>query len=121
MFLAVEPMGIGDAVLLSLVGFAIVFIVLCILMGMITLMTAIANRFEKKAEFAGAPSPVQAVIVREEARAASQSGKIPAPGSVGECMLHTVDDQTAAILMAIVADDLKAPLNELRFISIKQV
>jgi Na+-transporting methylmalonyl-CoA/oxaloacetate decarboxylase gamma subunit len=121
MFLAVAPISIGDALLLSLVGFAIVFFVLCVLMAMIALMTAAANRFQNTE---APPSPVDAVIVREEASRAAAAvplGKVPAEGSVGECLLHTVSDQTAAILMAIVADDLKIPLNELRFISIKEL
>ena len=48
----------------------------------------------------------------------------PAPlakGSCGPVMLHDVPDRTAAMIMAIVADELKTPLNELRFISIKEV
>ena len=44
-----------------------------------------------------------------------------APGSAGQLKLHDVDPKTAAMLMAIVADKLGKPLNELRFISIKEV
>ena len=44
-----------------------------------------------------------------------------APGSAGQLKLHNVDPRTAAMLMAIVADKLGKPLNELRFISIKEV
>ena len=44
-----------------------------------------------------------------------------APGSAGELKLHNVDPKIAAMLMAIVADKLQKPLNELRFISIKEV
>jgi len=45
----------------------------------------------------------------------------PAPGSCGDVKRFDVPDKTAAMLMAIVADQIKAPLNELRFISIKEV
>ena len=45
----------------------------------------------------------------------------PAPGSAGQIKLHTVAPKTAAMLMAIVADKTGKPLNELRFISIKEV
>ena len=34
--------------------------------------------------------------------------------------LYDTDPRTAAMLMAIVADELKAPLNELRFLSIRE-
>ena len=44
-----------------------------------------------------------------------------APGSAGELKLHNVEPKTAAMLMAIVADKMGKPLNELRFISIKEV
>ena len=44
-----------------------------------------------------------------------------APGSAGQLKLHDVEPKTAAMLMAIVADKLGKPLNELRFISIKEV
>ncbi len=44
-----------------------------------------------------------------------------APGSAGQLKLHNVEPKTAAMLMAIVADKLQKPLNELRFISIKEI
>ena len=44
-----------------------------------------------------------------------------APGSAGQLKLHNVEPKTAAMLMAIVADKTGKPLNELRFISIKEV
>ena len=44
-----------------------------------------------------------------------------APGSAGEVKLFDVPDKEAAMIMAIVADNLQKPLNELRFISIKEV
>ena len=44
-----------------------------------------------------------------------------APGSAGKLKLYNVEPKTAAMIMAIVADKLQKPLNELRFISIKEV
>ena len=44
-----------------------------------------------------------------------------APGVAGELKLHDVEPKTAAMLMAIVADKMGKPINELRFISIKEV
>lgn len=43
-----------------------------------------------------------------------------AKGSRGDVNITTVPPKTAAMIMSIVADELKAPLNELRFISIKE-
>ena len=44
-----------------------------------------------------------------------------APGSAGQLKLHDVEPKTAAMLMAIVANKMGKPLNELRFLSIKEV
>ena len=44
-----------------------------------------------------------------------------APGSAGQLKTYNVEPKTCAMLMAIVADKLGKPLNELRFISIKEV
>ena len=47
--------------------------------------------------------------------------KPTAPGSAGQVKIHGVEPKTAAMLMAIVANKMDKPLNELRFISIKEV
>ena len=52
---------------------------------------------------------------------AQQTQKPTAPGSAGALKLHDVEPKTAALLMAIVANKLGKPLNELRFLSIKEV
>ena len=44
-----------------------------------------------------------------------------APGTAGDLKLHNVEPKVAAMLMAIVADKLGKPLNELRFLSIREV
>ncbi len=44
-----------------------------------------------------------------------------APGTAGKLKIHDVEPKTAAMLMAIVADKTGKPLNELRFLSIKEV
>ena len=44
-----------------------------------------------------------------------------APGAAGQIKLHNVEPKTAAMVMAIVAEKTGKPLNELRFISIKEV
>jgi len=49
------------------------------------------------------------------------SPNAPAKGSCGKLKRYNVSDKTCAILMAIVADKMGTPLNELRFISIKEI
>ena len=44
-----------------------------------------------------------------------------APGTAGEFKLYNTDPRDAAMVMAIVADSLGKPVNELRFISIREV
>ena len=105
-------LGVGPAAVLALLGYAVVFFGLILLMIVVMIMgkifVAAANR-KKAAE----PAPV--------AEAAPEVAKPTAPGSAGELKLHDVEPKTAAMLMAIVADKLGKPLNELRFISIKEV
>ena len=53
---------------------------------------------------------------------AAEAPKAPAaPGSAGDFKLYNTDPRDAAMVMAIVADTLGKPLNELRFISIREV
>ena len=47
--------------------------------------------------------------------------KIPASGSFGEIKLNGVPENHAAMAMAIVADEIGSPINELRFISIRKI
>ena len=104
-----ENIGILDAGIVALLGYAVVFFGIILLMVVIMLIGKIFTAQEKKTV---APAPAPAV---EPAPAPT------APGSAGELKLHDVEPKTAAMLMAIVADKLGKPLNELRFISIKEV
>ena len=101
-----SDVGIGRALGYSALGFAIVFLMLIVLLAVIKIMVAVLNRKKQ---------PVQA------AQPAEQPVGTPAPGSAGHVKLFDVPDATAAMLMAIVADKMQKPLNELRFISIKEV
>lgn len=97
-------------------GMAVVFAVLVLLMVIIQIESKVVASMEgKKQESEQAAVPTPAPVAPAAA---------PAPvakGSCGPVMLHDVPDRTAAMVMAIVADELKTPLNELRFISIKEV
>jgi Na+-transporting methylmalonyl-CoA/oxaloacetate decarboxylase gamma subunit len=109
-----ENLGILDAGIVALLGYAVVFFGLIMLMIVIMIIGKIFIASEaKKAAKAAAAAP--AAPVEPEAP------KPVAPGTAGELKLHDVEPKTAAMLMAIVADKLGKPLNELRFISIKEV
>ena len=98
----------------SIIGFAIVFLVLIILMVVINIMAAIMKRSKKQA----APAPAAASAAA--AAAPAPQGK-PAPGTAGELKLYGTPERDAAMIMAIVASKMNKPLNELRFKSIKEV
>ena len=70
---------------------------------------------------APAAAPVAAAPAAAPAAPVEEAPKPTAPGAAGQLKLHDVEPKTAAMLMAIVADKLGKPLNELRFISIKEV
>ena len=83
----------------SIFGMAVVFLML-----VIGVMARIARRNQEK-----------------EAAPETPASPALAPGSAGQIQLNDVPDETAAMLMAIVADELGKPLNEIRFVSIREV
>ena len=100
--------SIANAGIVALLGYAVVFF------GLILLGKAfMAAEAKQKAAAAAAPAAA--------APAAPAVNAEPAPGSAGKLKLHDVEPKTAAMLMAIVADKMGKPINELRFISIKEV
>ena len=115
--LAAEPdlvnLKIADAGILALLGYATVFFGIIALMVVIMIIGKI---FIAKANKAAAAAPAAAPAAPAEAAPAPT-----APGAAGKLKLYNVEPKTAAMIMAIVADKMGKPLNELRFISIKEV
>ena len=109
-------LGIGQAAILALLGYAVVFFGLILLMLVVVCMGKIFIAKEKKAKAAAAPAAPVAPVVP-----AAPAAPAEAPGTAGQLKLYDVPPKTAAMLMAIVADKMGKPLNELRFISIKEV
>ena len=126
MFLAAAPdlenITIGNAAIVALLGYAVVFFGLILLMAVIIVMGKIFIAKDKKA--AAKADAAKAAIVPAAAPVAAPVApvaEVAAPGSAGQLKLHDVEPKTAAMLMAIVANKMGKPLNELRFISIKEV
>ena len=98
----------------ALLGYCVVFfgliLLMCVIMIMGTIMTRKAAAPAVQAAPAAAPAPTAPAV---EAK--------PAPGTAGEFKLYNTDPRDAAMVMAIVADSLGKPINELRFISIREV
>ena len=110
--------GIMDAAIVAVLGYAVVFFGLILLMGVIIIMgKAFMAKDKKAAEKAAAAKEILASVPVAAPAAESPA----APGTAGQLKLHDVEPRTAAMIMAIVADKMGKPLNELRFISIKEV
>lgn len=99
--------NLGPACIVALLGYALVFAGLILLMIVIILFGKLFS-MKKKEKVSVAPeiAPAPPAV---------------APGTAGSLKLHNVDPKTAAMLMAIVADKMGKPLNELRFLSIREV
>lgn len=105
---AAEKSSLGEILLIALVGFVTVFVVLVVLMFIISLISKVFS--ENKPE-KSVPEIAPAPAADENERVDSYTG----------VKLINVSDKDAALIMAIVADGLDMPLDNLRFISIKEV
>ena len=112
-----ENISIANAAIVALLGYAVVFFGLILLMTVLIIMGKIFTAKDKKA-----------AALSDAAKASLATGKAapevtgePAPGTAGQLKLYDTNPKTAAMIMAIVADKMGKPLNELRFISIKEV
>ena len=110
-------MELGAAAVIALLGYAVVFfgivLLMCVMIVMGKIFVAKANKEKAKEAAPKAAAPVAAP--------AAPAAPAVAPGTAGQLKLHDVPPKTAAMIMAIVADTMGKPLNELRFISIKEV
>lgn len=102
--------SVGDAAMTALLGYAVVFIGIIMLMILVMFVGDLMFKSAKR-KAANAPAPAPAAPAAPAA----------APGTAGELKLYDTDPRDAAMVMAIVADKLGKPLNELRFKSIREV
>ena len=114
-----DNIGILDAAIVAVLGYAVVFFGLILLMCVIIIMGKAFMAKDAKAAAKAAAAKEILAAVPVAAPAAPESPA--APGTAGQLKLHDVEPRTAAMIMAIVADKMGKPLNELRFISIKEV
>ena len=115
-----ENISILNAAIVAVLGYAVVFLGLILLMLVIMAMgKAFAAKDAKQAAPAKVPAPVAAPVLVPDTVATVAADA--APGSAGPVKLYDTPPKTAAMIMAIVADQMGKPLNELRFISIKEV
>lgn len=117
-------MAFNDALLTAVLGYATVFagILLLIIVVMIVgrLMSGAKNKAAAKNGQTAGKDSFAAGKGLPEGSAVTEEKRL-APGSAGELKLYDTDPKTAAMIMAIVADNLGKPLGELRFRSIREV
>lgn len=104
-------MNIVDCTILAGIGILTVFAVLFVLsifIRLISFTVNLQNPWKKHAKVS-----------------LSGHGNLQLPAipntSCGLCRQYQVDDHTAAMVMAIVAEEMNLPLNEITFISIREV
>lgn len=98
-------MSLFDSILISFFGIGIVFIVLATLSAVLKIQSTIFRFLGKENQHIEHYSENES---KEEL-------------TYGEVQLVDVDDRTAALIMAIVSDEMKTPLEELHFKYIKSV
>ena len=104
--------GIGAAAVTALLGYAVVFFGLALLMWVVMGLGKVMSAKTAK--------PAPAAEIKPEAPAPAVP-KEEAKGTAGTILLHDVPEREAAMVMAVVAHRLGKPLNQLRFKSIREV
>ena len=124
-YLAVAPdlvnISIANAGIVALLGYAVVFFGLFLLMLVITAMGKVFMSKDSKTKEAPKAAPAAAAAAVSAVAAVADPTSDAAPGTAGQLKLYDTPPKTAAMIMAIVANQRGKPLNELRFISIKEV
>ena len=105
--------SIPNAALTALLGYLVVFL------GLVLLVVVVLIQGKLMAPKKSA-APAPAAVPVEEAAPAKREGP-KAKGTAGELKLYDTDPKDAAMIMAIVADATGKPLNELRFLSIREI
>ena len=125
-YLAAAPdltnISIANAGIVAVLGYAVVFFGLILLMLVVMAMGKAFMAKDSKAKAAPAPKAAAAAApVAATVSAVADPTTDAAPGTAGNLKLYDTPPKTAAMIMAIVANQMGKPLNELRFISIKEV
>ena len=113
--------SIANAGIVAVLGYAVVFFGLILLMLVVTAMGKAFMAKDAKAKATPAAAKTEAPVAAVAVSAVADPASDAAPGTAGNLKLYDTPPKTAAMIMAIVANQMGKPLNELRFISIKEV
>ncbi|KUG04099.1 hypothetical protein ASZ90_018461 [hydrocarbon metagenome] len=110
-------MTLVDSLMVSLIGFAIVFFVLIVLSVFIQLQTVVLGyaTATKGTDIRNVPTGAEKAFTAEVPEIVAEGW------SAGELKLLGVDEKTAAMIMAIVSHESQIPLSELQFKMIKAI
>jgi Na+-transporting methylmalonyl-CoA/oxaloacetate decarboxylase gamma subunit len=111
-------LDVGNNLLYAILGYLVVFIGLALLMIVIIIVGKIMVSKMKQTKL---PAADTEAVAAEAAEVPAVKALPAAPGTAGEVKIYDTDPKDAAMIMAIVANKLQKPLNELRFVSIKEV
>ncbi|MDD3853026.1 MAG: OadG family transporter subunit [Syntrophomonadaceae bacterium] len=113
-------MSIVDALLVSLLGLGVVFLVLISLSILIKILSVVLGYIDNKSDISAgqiiSQNGIPGGTIKTESIEIADSG-----WSAGELKLIGVDEKTAAMIMAIVSDESKIPLSELQFKTIRLI
>jgi Na+-transporting methylmalonyl-CoA/oxaloacetate decarboxylase gamma subunit len=117
-------MTLGDSLIVSLIGFSVVFIVLIVLSALIQFQSLVLG-YVARSKFQGDRQETltaQVPAPEEKALMTQRTDTVDTGWSAGELRLIGVDDEkTAAMIMAIVSHESQIPLSELQFKMIKAI
>ncbi|MBQ7688244.1 MAG: OadG family protein [Clostridia bacterium] len=114
---ASAEMTIGRALLISVVGFMIVFLILGLIALFVKTVGAVFDGLRARND-AKAP---QALSVPASMQPLTEAQKLPEGASQGTLVLEDVSEEEAAVVMAVTAHKTGIPLNRLLFHSIKRI
>ena len=116
-----QNISIVNAAIVAVLGYAVVFFGLILLMLVVMAMGKAFMAKDAKVKEAPKAAPAAASAAAVDISPVADPTSDAAPGTAGQLKLYDTPPKTAAMIMAIVANQMGKPLNELRFISIKEV
>lgn len=109
-------MTFGQTLLISVVGFAVVFIVLGFLAAFVYCMGKVFDVLAQKKE---AKAAAEAEAPEAAAPPVSNGTPLPSNQSIGDLTLINCTEEEAAVIMAVTSAKSGIPLNRLKFNTIK--
>ena len=122
-----SDISLGEGLIYAVIGYIMVFLMLLLLIIVIQVMAKVIGKTavkEKAATEITKTATNESNVVEMAAGQNAEAAKpqeVKAPGTGGDLTLINVSDRDAAKIMAIVADTIGKPINELRFRSIREV